>query len=315
MINDDDKKKAGDFVEHLLSLPNIRNEPLLIGEGLILNFIVQNMKQLQLTFKTPQFFPHLDWSQALQLIISHLYSKIHDSVLPQIMDVIDTLDFQVFNKLSDTNLPEDFQREKLTAFIENLFKNKDVRYNLNSVITIFENDILERYLGEIFEGRNFIYNDIVRVQKTNLEYEDYVTYAKIVMIIRVAAYQKMSVPTIGKSDLNINDAVKMPGKFNKYVSDISISLRQELPFVTERTIELAIKSNVKGSLCNTEDALSRLLFILASRFHNYKAVKVDRGAESPDKSWFSIASKNCDHYGFNKNMLDELYRISGDNNW
>jgi hypothetical protein len=43
--------------------------------------------------------------------------------------------------------------------------------------------------------------------------------------------------------------------------------------------------------------------------------KVDRGAESPDKSWFSIAKKNADYYGFDRRMLDELYMIAGDNNW
>jgi len=42
---------------------------------------------------------------------------------------------------------------------------------------------------------------------------------------------------------------------------------------------------------------------------------IDRGAESPDKSWFAVARKNADYYGFDKRMIEDLYRIARDNNW
>lgn len=56
MATEEDIQKIKDFVDHMIGLPNIKNEPMLIAEGLILNFIVQNTDQLKATFKTPQFF-------------------------------------------------------------------------------------------------------------------------------------------------------------------------------------------------------------------------------------------------------------------
>ena len=43
--------------------------------------------------------------------------------------------------------------------------------------------------------------------------------------------------------------------------------------------------------------------------------RVDRGAESPDKSWFSIARRNYKFYGFDIKMLDELYKTAAENGW
>jgi hypothetical protein len=42
---------------------------------------------------------------------------------------------------------------------------------------------------------------------------------------------------------------------------------------------------------------------------------VDRGANGPDSSWFSVARRNYKYYGFDIKMLDELYRIAADNGW
>jgi hypothetical protein len=52
------------------------------------------------------------------------------------------------------------------------------------------------------------------------------------------------------------------------------------------------------------------------RCKHYKPyTKVDRGAETPDKSWFNIARRNYKYYGFDIKMLDEFYKIAAENNW
>jgi len=43
--------------------------------------------------------------------------------------------------------------------------------------------------------------------------------------------------------------------------------------------------------------------------------RVDRGAVSPDKSWFNISRRNFKFYGFDIKLLDELYKIAGENGW
>ena len=64
------------------------------------------------------------------------------------------------------------------------------------------------------------------------------------------------------------------------------------------------------------ETTSRIASIFSMRCKNYKPYnKVDRGAESPDKSWFNIARRNFKFYGFDIKMLDEFYKIAAENNW
>ncbi len=317
-MNEEDRKRARDFVSHLFRNPNIKDEPPLIAEGLLLNFIVQNTEQLKLTFKTPQFFPHLSWNEVLQIIISDLYERISAEVLPLLTEFFENINYDVLNKLNaGSPLPRNFQKEKSIAFLRMIFKNRDVRYNLNSAVTMLNYEIIDKYVNEIFEQRGFLYNEIVRVQRTNLEVDEYIVFLKILMILRSAAFMKIDCQTIGTvKKIGLNEALKMRGKFSGFLNEMTGYIRSNLPNLSDKTIRLAIKSNLQDKMTEVEEASSRLLYILCTRYHNYKPVsRVDRGAESPDKSWYAIARKNAEHYGFDKRMLEELYRIAGDNNW
>ena len=315
-MKNQDIQKINDFIAHLLSLPNIKNEPPLIGEGLILNFIVQNMSQLQATFKTDQFFPNLEWNDVLQVLLSKLYERIANDTLPIFESFIKKTDFDSLNKVYDgATLPNEFHKEKLLQFIHTIFKNKDVRYNMSSALNMFQFDIIEKYLTEIFNRRDSLYNELVRVQKTYLECDEYIIFMKILLIIKNASFMKIPINP-NSSGINIIDALKMPGKGKKYIGSAITHFKTFLPNVSNRTIELAIKANLKEEFTGTEDTSSRFLFILSHRFHKYKPItQIDRGAESPDKSWFAIARKNATHYGYDKRLLEGLYRIAGDNSW
>jgi len=318
MPNEEDLKKIKDFVDHLLGLPNISSEPILIGEGLILNFIVQNSNQLKITFKTPQFFPHLEWNEVLQILFSELYGRMSSEVLPFFYNIIDSSDLNLLNQMSSgPSYPVEFQQEKLKGFIDTIFRNKDVRYNFNSVFNIIKFQILDKYITEIFNRRDSIYNEIVRVRKLNFEFEEYLLFIKILLIVRGSAYIKIPFsPGGGNSKVSLIDSLKMPGKPNKFINAMTAHLMSELQVVPDILIQLALKSNIKESLTEMNDALPRFVYILCSRYHNYKpVVNVDRGAESPDKSWFAIARKNAEYHGFDKRLVDGLYRIAGDNNW
>jgi len=318
MVNDTDKQKIKEFVDHLFNNPNIKDESILIAEGLILNFIVQNASGLNTTFKTPQFFPHLKWNEIIQQIIADLYGRTVATALPVLKNFIDKNDLSILNKLTTQSpLPDTFLKEKSNEFIDEIFKNKDVRYTLSSVVNIFENKIIEKYVGELFAHRGFIFNEIVRVQKNNLSVEEYVVYLKFLLLIKSAAYNKIDVPSINNSQkMTLLEVVSMPKKLDFFIKDFHGYIQQFSPNFSLKDTSIAVKSNLKSDLTQLEEGSARFLYILSTRFHNYKpTVKIDRGAETPDKSWFSIAKKNASYYGFDKRMLDELYQIAGNNNW
>ncbi len=316
--SENDAIKVRGFVDHLLENPNIKCEPLIIGEGLIMNFLVQNLEQLKVTFSTPQFFPHLEWNQVLAMIFDDLYSRVSGIVLPVINEFIDRADFNFFDSLSSAGSVSDkFYREKLHDYVQLIFKNKDARYNMNSVINIFEHDVIEKYVTEIFARRDYLYNELVRVQRTNLDSGDYIVFLKVLLLIKNIVHVKIPInPENTRIKLNISDVGANRKKVASYINSLSVFVKNQLPMFSDRTVKLALKSNLQNSSTETDEASSRFLFIMTSRFQNYKYMEsVDRGAESPDKSWFAVARKNAGHFGYDKRILDDLYMIAGDNNW
>ncbi len=313
-----DINKVNDFVDHLLSNPGIKSEPLLVGEGMIMNFIVQNLPQLKITFKNSQFFPHLEWNQVLELIFENLYSRVSGIVLPVINQFVVNTDFSFMDKFSGTGtIADKFRREKLHAFVQMIFRNRDSRFNMNSTINIFNYDVLDKYMGEIFKRRDFLHNELVRVQKTNLDSHEYIIFLKTMLLIRNTVYMKLPLnPSNPDSKISITDIGKNKKMITSYTGSVVKYMIPLLPGIPEKLIQLAVKSNFTADMIEQDEAAAKLVFILSSRFQNYKHIaKIERGAESADKSWFGIAKKNADHFGYDRRILDALYLIAGDNNW
>jgi len=313
-----DKNKVNDFVDHLLSNPGIKSEPLLIGEGMIMNFLVQNLPQLKITFKNNQFFPHLEWSQVLELIFENLYGRVSGIVLPVINQFIDNADFSFLDKLyNGGTIADKFRREKLHEFVQMVFKNRDSRFNMNSTINVFNYSIPEKYIAEIFKRRDFLHNELVRVQKTNIGANEYVDFLKIMFLVKNIVFLRLQLnPSNPEAKLCMNDIGKNKKNLQSYTESLVNYLTPLLPGFPDRLIRLAVKSNFSAEMQEQDEASSKLVYILSARFQNYKHVaKIERGAESPDKSWFGIAKKNADHFGYDKRILEALYLIAGDNNW
>jgi len=316
--SEQDINKVNDFVDHLLSNPGIKSEPLLIGEGMIMNFLVQNLPQLKVTFKNSQFFPHLEWNQVLELIFENLYGRVSGIVLPVINRFIDTADFSFLDKLYNSGtIADKFRREKLHGFVQMIFKNRDSRFNMNSTINIFNYEILEKYVGKIFKKRDFLHNELVRVQKTNIDSADYIVFLKIMILIKNIVFMRLQLnPSKPDLKLSITDIGKNRKNILSYTDSVVNYVIPLLPGFPEKLIRLAVKSNFTADMAEQDEASSKLIYILSGRFQNYKHIeKIERGAESPDKSWLGIAKKNADHFGYDKKILDALYFIAGDNNW
>ncbi len=314
-----DKNRMNAFIEHLFNNPNIKNEPILIGETLIINFVTKNLNTLKELLRTPQFFPDAEFDEILQFMLTTLRDKVINKILPFLTEYIDkNIDFSVINKISTKNEDAAIIKNKLIEFVTQIIKHKDVRYHFNGIINIFKYGALARYLSDIFDRREFIYNELVKVQKLNLPVEDFINYLKILLLIKNVVYIKIPIEANGKNfKLNWIDMSKVPQYKNKFFTIIMSVLRKELgELIPEDILRMAVKSNYREEETELNEASARLLYILTHRFQDYKHYeKIDRGAETPDKSWFNIAKKNASYYGFEKRMLEELYKIAADNNW
>lgn len=309
--------KISDFVNHLLSNPNLRTEPILQVENIVLNFVVQNIDKLKKTFQSPQFFPELSIKDVLAYLITDLKNRTISTALPAFMTHVDKMDFSYMSTVSpNSTFDNSYIRGVFKKFITEIISVKEVRQNLNAAYNILQNDVMEKYISSSFSRRSPLFFELVRVQKNNLKAEEYVNYLKTLLLLRSAAYFKEEIPDFSDAKVNINDFLKIPKTLAQYFKKKSVALRQKVPCFPVEIFEMSLKSNVSTMHLETEDTSAKFLYILCTRYQSYQEYKkIDRGAESPDKSWFGIMRKNAAHYGFDKRILEDLYMISGDNNW
>ncbi|MBU1078292.1 MAG: hypothetical protein KKH98_13425 [Spirochaetes bacterium] len=315
---DQSKDKMMQFIAHLMSNDNVRNEPILNAEQLIINFISKNLPVLKQTLTSPQFFPDLSIEDTLQLLLSALRDKVLDETKPEMYKYIENINFNALNSIEGSEtIAQEFLKEKFIQFLDVILTHKEVRHHSNCILNILKYGIIEKYIKEIFARREFMYNELVKVQKNSIEEVEYVNYLKTLMLIKNAAYIK--VPFSGAAEtksLNITDIQKVPKLYDKFFSLIEDNVIKSIPGLNKNIIRMAMKANCRQENTELEDASARFLYIMSSRFQEYKHFdKIDRGAETPDKSWFNIAKKNAEFQGYDKRMIDELYKISADNSW
>ncbi len=310
-------KKISEFVTHLLNNPNLNSEPPLIAEGVVINFIIQNFSQLQSTLASPQFFPNLPAKQVLNMIMEDLKKRTIEHISPNIDIFLNSIDFTVLVKDNPRQTFDNkFYMQSFKKFLTDAFENKDVRYNFHSVYNIFSNEILEKYLGEAFKRRSPIYFELVRVAQKNFSIEEYVNYMKILLLVRTSAYVKKPIEGMTEANVSIADFLKVTKTLDQFFKAKTADLYKDLPGIPADLVLAALKSNVGLSDISAAETPAKFAYILCSRFQVFKAnVKVERGAESPDKSWFGTAKKNAAFYNFDKRILEDLYIIAGDNNW
>ena len=322
-MDQNDKNKVLEFVKYLISNPNIKNEPPLIREGMIISFIATNLRQLKQTLGSQRFFPHIDAERVIGEVLQVLKQMSLHYLLPKLESWLDnSINFAVVEDLfplkgKRRSQSQDSYRSMMLDYLNTTLAYNEVRYNFNSVVNIFRHDVLEKYLPEIFNRRRFIYNEIKRVEKFDLDYDEYIEYAKIIFLIKSSVFTRVPMSTgSGMRRANINETQRLSMSMPEFIKKLGMSMKESLPFLTDRAIVTAIKSNFKERQTSLNEASARLFYIIGSRYQDYKHYsKIDRGAESLDKSWFNVARTNSSFYGFNEKMVNELYMIAGDNMW
>jgi hypothetical protein len=318
-----DRKKVVGFVNHLLKHPNIKAESPVIREGMIISFITSNLRQMKQTLVSQRFFPHISSEKVIAEILLVLKQMSLQHLMPQVEDWLKSrIDFTIVEGLfplrsGGRSSGQGAYRSMLMDYMNKMLAYNDVRYNFNSIVNIFQHRVLERYLPEIFQRRRFIYNEIKRVERFDFDYDEYIEYAKMVFLVKNSVFMRVQMSTdSGNRKANINEAQRLSMSMPEFIDKLRRSIKEELPFLTDGAIVTAIKSNFKERQTRLEEASARLFYIIGSRYQDYKHLsKIDRGAESLDKSWFNVARSNNRFYGFNDKMVGELYMIAGDNMW
>ena len=318
VYNEPDIIKAKNFVDSLLSGTGLQSGSPIICEKIVVRFLEKNASGLEGIFRNTGLYPAMGTDQALELVYHNLYGRISENVLPVINRFIENTDFSFLDKISGAGtVSDEFRKEKLHDFVQLVFRNRSARFRMNGVYNIFFYKILEKYTAEIFRRMDFLYQKIFSEQKIAVNQEELIISLKVLLLIKNGAYMNTDSDTVNTDKtLRISNKGTDREKRPVYIDSMKKHIISFLPGFPDAVIDLAVKSNLPDNMTDNDEYICKFLFIINDRFQNYEnIVKPDRGAESPDKSWFNIVGKNPAYYGYNSDVIKSLHLIAGEKNW
>ena len=242
------------------------------------------------------------------MLVAALQELINRDLVAALSDAANRIDFGFVSFLADGRPQSANVAEVLQNLQVKLLEKPDARRALNGPLAAIRYNMTDRYVEEAFNRREYIHFELVKVQKLRMSKEEIKSLIKTSLLLRNAIHYLGA----GHNGSGEGSGV-VQADFAGKVTDV---LSQQLRGIPATLIRSAVNSNISFLENPKMETTARLASIFAVRCHNYRPmIKVDRGADTPDKSWFSIARRNYRFYGFDVKMLDELYKMSGENGW
>lgn len=305
-----ESQKAQAFIGRLLQNPAMNGFSVLQREEQIIQFLHVNAAQLAPTLSSQAFFPGKSWNQIFSLLIENLYTVINAELFGDLEKIIaNRMDFTFIQLIRQQQADSASVGAALLKFVKALVEKPEARRAFTGPYTALHYNFADRYLDEIFARKTYIHFELTKVQRLRLGKEEIRNY------IDTNLFLKAAVAIGGNSSQSQQDRATGMVQ-NQYAEKILGVLKKELKLIPESVLKSAVHASVSFNDNRFVEATSRLTAVLAARGRSYQAgIKVDRGADSPDKSWLSTARRNYKFYGFDIKVLDELYKIAAENVW
>ena len=302
------EEKAKLFVTRLLSNPTLRTLNPLQKEEQILSFMEVNARQLLPTLSSSAFFPGESWPVIQGLLISKLKDLIDESLIPGIQrHLYEKIDIGFISLLRQQNWPQEKTKEELFTFIKKILSGDDGRKDFSGSYNAISHQIVDKYIESIFDAHSYVHFELTKVQRLKMNKDEIKNMIKISLLLRPAIY----IFSVGMHKDSSSGIITQ-----SFAEKVEASLIKDIPSIPETLVKSAIRSNISFEDHKYLQATSRITSIINSLARSVKSdMKVDRGASTPEKSWFSIARRNYKYFGWDIKMLDELYRFSAENNW
>ncbi|MFO7848902.1 MAG: hypothetical protein R6V67_02975 [Spirochaetia bacterium] len=306
---DDQKQKARDFISNLLSNPVLQRYSPLQKEEHIRLFLEQNAAQLFPTLSSSNFFPGYSWPNIQSMLIQELVKTINTSVISFLGRVIyEKIDYSFVNILHSQEIPQEKIKESLYSLVKKNVEKSDGRSAITGPFNALVYSLSDKYIERIFETRNYILFELEKVQKIKVGKEELKNLIKVSLLLRPSIYL-----TTAQTQMDRKRSGTVSAQFAEKAMQ---NIHEEYPVILPLILRSGIYSNVSFIENPKIPATSRITTIISKLAREYNPnMKVDRGASSPEKSWFNVARRNYKFYGYDVKMLDEFYRIAAENWW
>ncbi|MFP4373186.1 MAG: hypothetical protein ACLFPO_02555 [Spirochaetaceae bacterium] len=273
-----------------------------------MQFLHLNGSQLYPTLSHPRFFPGMSWAEIVELLHTALFHIIDNDVLPALRRIVfDQIDFSFVNFLGRSDSSRDRVSDQVYDVLVELLKRPATRRALTGPFTAVHFRLAAPYIDRVYARKAYIHFELTKVQRLRLSKDEVKSMVDATLLLKPAVH-----PARSESDSHAAGGFIAAGFAERALSH----LESRLSLLPEQAVRSAVHANVSFHEHRFVEATSRLAAVFAGRGRNYRpGVRVDRGADTPDKSWLSIARRNHKFYGLDGKMLDELYSIAAETAW
>ncbi len=305
-----ESQKAQAFIGRLLQNPTLHGYSLLQQEEQIIQLLHGNAAQLAPTLSSGQFFPGKNWNQIFSLLVNSLYEVIDTRLLPDLERIAtEQIDYTFFQLIRQQPVDGSVVGRQVLGVVEKFLAKPEGRRAFTGPYTAIVSGMIDRYLEEVFYRKTYIHFELTKVQRLRMGKEEVKNFVILNLLLKPVVHLLGSV---GQSQHDRATGMVQ----NQFAEKVLQSIKGSLKAVPEAVLQSVVHGSVSFNDNRFIEATARLAAILGTRARNYQQdIKVDRGADSPDKSWLSTARRNYKFYGFDVKMLDELYKIAAENVW
>jgi hypothetical protein len=295
----------------MLDTPALRQLPALQKEEQALQFLRANGSQLTPILASLGFDVSRGWQEAA----AHVARAIKAETDKGLADDLDALvssrvGFSFFSALAGGRPAPANARGELRALLQRAAVHPIARGALAGSLSAARADLIDKYIPQAWERKKYVYVEITRVQRLTLAPAAVVDLMRLMLVLRPAAYLYI---TPGES--LEKDAGFAPLQ-ESYVQKILPNIAALVPSLPPSLISMGLRGTLAFPVTPNVEAVARLSAIMALRGRSLApGLIVDRGADSPDKSWFNVNRRNARWHGLDAQMLDELYTIAAENGW
>jgi len=300
------------FAMRLMDAPALRALPALQKEEQALNVLRANGPQLVPVFASLGMEVSRGWKEPAALVSRAIRAAADRMTEQEVSELLSSrLELSFFPALAGGRPAPARAKEELRGLIARAARHPVARSALSGSVAVARSDIIDKYIPQAFERKKYVYVEISRVQRLSLNPAQLADLVRFVVLVRPAAYLFLTPGETGDRESGYAPLQE------QYVSKILPGIASGVPSVPQAMLALGVRCTLSWQEGSAGvEATSRLGAIMALRGRALApAVVVDRGADTPDKSWFNVQRRNARWHGLDGKMLDELYTIASENGW
>ena len=299
------------FVSRMFEMPGLRALSALQKEEQALRFLRTNEQQLQPLLASMGLASPAGWRETVEALTQEMRAYADRLLEAEFARAIEgRLTFAFSPALAGGRQPPEKAREELTAMIHRVANHPVGRRALTGSLSAVLSDLTDKYIPLIWERRKYSYVEVTRVQRLGLKAEECADLLRLLLLVRPAAYLHVAPGAEAGKDSGLT-TVQEPALLRALPA-----LTAQLSSLPAQAVRFALRSALPFPAAQGLEAVSRLAAVFAHRGRGLApSLVVDRGADSPDKSWFNVARRNARWHGLDPRMLDELYTVAAENGW